>query len=365
MKPSLALLGALALALGLPAASHAAGNSPTLAPLERASDWINGTARPASLAGKVVVVDVFTFGCINCKNVTPNLRTLHRRVSPSDLAIVGVHTPETPYETDRANVVRALKEQNITWPVAIDNAHHLWDAFGVDAWPTQLVYDRSGKLRDVVVGDSQDGRLDAIVRKLISERQPARRVKMREVAASHSERIVLAGGCFWGVEAVFDRVKGVSHVVSGYAGGKAATAHYEIVSTGMTGHAESVEVTYDPSKVSVEQLLRVYFMVAHDPTELNRQGPDEGSQYRSEIYYTTPEQKKAAEAMIASFEKRHAFDKPIVTKVEALPAFYPAEAYHQHFLDRNPTYPYIVYNDLPKLEKLKKTFPDLTVAALK
>jgi len=174
-----------------------------------------------------------------------------------------------------------------------------------------------------------------------------------------SEKVVLAGGCFWGVEAVFDSIKGVSSAVSGYSGGSKMTAHYEIVSTGQTGHAESVEVTFDPSLVSFGQLLKVYFSVAHDPTELNRQGPDEGTQYRSQIYYTTDEQKRIAESYIQQLNAAKVFHKPIVTKVAQLQAFYPAEDYHQHFLEKNPHQAYIVYNDMPKLAKLRQDFPEL------
>jgi peptide-methionine (S)-S-oxide reductase len=174
-----------------------------------------------------------------------------------------------------------------------------------------------------------------------------------------TETAVFAGGCFWGVDAVFKHVKGVVQVVSGYAGGKAPTAHYELVSTGETGHAESVEVTYDPSQVSYRQLLQVFFTVAHDPTELNRQGPDVGSQYRSAIFYESDEQQKAAQAYIAELSHTHLFSKPIVTQVAPLDRFFAAEAYHQNYLAQHMTQPYIVYNDLPKLDKLEKTFPAL------
>ncbi len=173
------------------------------------------------------------------------------------------------------------------------------------------------------------------------------------------QKAVLAGGCFWGVEGVFERLKGVSNVVSGFAGGKAGTAHYEIVSTGTTGHAESVEITYDPSQITYGQLLMVYFSVAHDPTELNRQGPDQGTQYRSSIFYENEEQRKVAEAYIKQLDAAHIYSRPIVTKVVPLNGFYAAEKYHQHFLDNNPNYPYIVYNDLPKLRALKATYPQL------
>jgi peptide-methionine (S)-S-oxide reductase len=177
--------------------------------------------------------------------------------------------------------------------------------------------------------------------------------------ARTTETAVFAGGCFWGVDAVFKHVKGVVQVFSGYAGGKAPTAHYELVSTGETGHAESVEVTYDPSQVSYRQLLQVFFTVAHDPTELNRQGPDVGSQYRSAIFYESDEQRKAAEAYIVELSHTHLFSKPIVTQVVPLDRFFAAEAYHQNYLAQHMTQPYIVYNDLPKLEKLEKTFPAL------
>ena len=170
---------------------------------------------------------------------------------------------------------------------------------------------------------------------------------------------VFAGGCFWGVDAVFRHVKGVSKVVSGYAGGGADTANYETVSTGMTGHAESVEVTYDSSQVSYDDLLKVFFFVAHDPTELNRQGPDSGTQYRSSIFYVNDEQKKMADGYIAQLDQKKAFSEPIVTKVVTLTGFYPAEAYHQNYLALHPDQPYIVINDLPKLERLQKTFPAL------
>jgi peptide-methionine (S)-S-oxide reductase len=182
---------------------------------------------------------------------------------------------------------------------------------------------------------------------------------IKAATAGTEQTAVLAGGCFWGVEAVFARLQGVSDVVSGFAGGSKATAHYEVVSTGTTGHAESVKITYDPAKITYGQLLKIFFAVAHDPTQLNRQGPDEGTQYRSAIFYATPEQKAVAEAYIQQLDAAKLFRHAIVTKVVPLDGFYAAEAYHQHFLDRNPTYPYIVYNDLPKLAQLKKDFPEM------
>ena len=169
---------------------------------------------------------------------------------------------------------------------------------------------------------------------------------------------VFAGGCFWGVQGVFQHVQGVKNAVSGYDGGAASTAQYESVSDGDTGHAESVAVTYDPSTVSYGKLLQIYFSVAHNPTELNRQGPDTGTQYRSAIFAQNAAQQKVAQAYIAQLDAAKAFDKPIVTQIEMGKAFYPAESYHQDFLTENPSYPYIVINDLPKVAQLKKLFPD-------
>lgn len=175
----------------------------------------------------------------------------------------------------------------------------------------------------------------------------------------NSETAVFAGGCFWGVDAVFRHVRGVTAVVSGYAGGGAATAHYDIVSTSTTGHAESVEVTFDPARVTYEELLRVFFTVAHDPTERDRQGPDVGSQYRSVVFYRTPEQHAAVLRMIAQLERETAYPRPIVTEVVPLERFFAAEAYHQDYLAHHLTSPYIVYNDLPKLKLLEERFPKL------
>ncbi len=173
---------------------------------------------------------------------------------------------------------------------------------------------------------------------------------------------VFAGGCFWGLEAVFEHIKGVSDVTSGYSGGAAETADYETVSEGETGHAESVKITFDPAQVSYEQLLKVFFAVAHDPTELNRQGPDSGTQYRSAIFYANDEQKKSAEKYIAELTDKKVFSQPIVTQIVTLDAFYPAEEYHQNYLVRHPNQPYIVANDQPKVANLQKQFPELFVA---
>lgn len=173
-----------------------------------------------------------------------------------------------------------------------------------------------------------------------------------------SEVAVLAGGCFWGVQGVFQHVVGVTRAVSGYAGGDAGTAHYDMVSSGMTGHAESVEITFDPRKISYGRILQIYFSVAHDPTQLDRQGPDTGPQYRSTIFPTSEEQARVAKAYIAQLDQAHVYRDAIVTTVEPGRTFYPAEDYHQDFLALNPGHPYIIINDLPKVANLKRIFPD-------
>jgi peptide-methionine (S)-S-oxide reductase len=170
---------------------------------------------------------------------------------------------------------------------------------------------------------------------------------------------VFAGGCFWGIEAVYRHVKGVTSAVSGYAGGAATNANYEAVGSGTTGHAESVQVTYDPAQVSYGELLRVFFSVAHDPTQLNQQGPDTGTQYRSAIFALDDRQKKVAQAYIGQLDQAKAFSRPIVTEVVMLPAFYPAEAYHQNYAALHPTQPYIAIYDAPKVANLKELFPAL------
>ena len=184
-------------------------------------------------------------------------------------------------------------------------------------------------------------------------------VDIPAASAKGLQTTVFAGGCFWGVEAVFRHVKGVNSAVSGYAGGSSKSPGYEMVSTGITGHAEAVQVTYDPAKVSYGQLLEVFFSVAHDPTQLNRQGPDRGTQYRSAIFTTNDEQKRVAQAYVAQLDSAKAFGRPIVTEIATLPAFYPAEDYHQNYLALHPTQPYIVVNDMPKVANLKTQFPAL------
>ncbi|MGA9773916.1 MAG: peptide-methionine (S)-S-oxide reductase MsrA [Blastocatellia bacterium] len=180
--------------------------------------------------------------------------------------------------------------------------------------------------------------------------------------AKGQQTAIIAGGCFWGIEAVFDHVKGVTNASSGYSGGAAKTAHYDNVSAGDTGHAEAVEITYDPSQISYGQLLKLFFSIAHDPTQLNRQGPDVGTQYRSVIFYSNEEQKRIAESYIDQLNKAKIFDRSVVTEVVALKAFYKAEAYHQDYAVNHPDEPYIRYHDLPKLANLRKEFPELYVS---
>jgi len=177
-------------------------------------------------------------------------------------------------------------------------------------------------------------------------------------ADSDAQTAVLAGGCFWGVQAVFQHTKGVTQVLSGYAGGTKETAQYNVVSSGRTGHAESVQIKFDPRQISYGRILQIYFSVAHDPTQLNRQGPDEGPQYRSAIFYADAAQQQVAQAYIAQLDKAGTFKRPVATQLTPLAGFYPAEAYHQDYATLHPENPYIVYNDLPKVENLKRLFPD-------
>jgi peptide-methionine (S)-S-oxide reductase len=176
--------------------------------------------------------------------------------------------------------------------------------------------------------------------------------------ADATQTAVLAGGCFWGVEAVFERVRGVRNVVSGYAGGEKKTANYPAVGTGLTGHAESVQITFDPKEVSYAEILRIYFAVAHDPTQLDRQGPDTGPQYRSAIFYTNDAERDLARSYIRELDKSGKFRGEIVTRVDPLKAFYPAESYHQDFIAKNPNNAYVVVNDLPKIKNLKRLYPE-------
>jgi peptide-methionine (S)-S-oxide reductase len=178
-------------------------------------------------------------------------------------------------------------------------------------------------------------------------------------AAGPAQTAVLAGGCFWGVQGVFEHVRGVQKVIAGYAGGDKSTAQYETVSSGTTGHAESVKITFDPAEISYGQILQIAFSVVHDPTQLNRQGPDVGTQYRSAIFYGDDAQKRIAEAYISQLDSSHAYSRPIVTRVDPLKGFYPAEDYHQDYLFHNPNAPYIAFFDIPKVENFKKTFPEL------
>jgi len=188
---------------------------------------------------------------------------------------------------------------------------------------------------------------------------PSAAVDSPKASQSGKQTMVVAGGCFWGIQAVFQHVKGVTNATSGYSGGQANTAEYELVSSGQTGHAESVKVTYDPSEITYGELLKIFFSVAHDPTELNRQGPDEGTQYRSVIFYNGDEQKRIAEAYIAQLGAAKVFSNKIVTQVVPLKGFYTAEAYHQDYASNHPTDGYIMFNDAPKVSHLRKAFPEL------
>lgn len=192
-----------------------------------------------------------------------------------------------------------------------------------------------------------------------AEAVPASTLDEPSAAPGTRETAVLAGGCFWGVQGVFQHVKGVSEAMSGYAGGSGATANYDAVSSGTTGHAESVRITYAPSQVTYGQLLRIFFAVVHDPTQLDRQGPDDGSQYRSAIFTQDETQKRIAEAYLAQVARAGVFTDPIVTSIEPGAEFFPAERYHQDYLNSNPAYPYIAFNDMPKLADLKRVFPRL------
>ena len=207
---------------------------------------------------------------------------------------------------------------------------------------------------NTVAGKTEDG---------VTLSKPLPTPPASKTSAKNEQTAVFAGGCFWGLEAVFEHVKGVTNVVNGYSGGASAkTADYETVSTGETGHAESVKIAYDPAQISYRQLLQVFFSVAHDPTELNRQGPDTGTQYRSAIFYADDEQKLAAEKYVAELTAAKTFPRPIVTQIVPLNAFYQAEDYHQDYLAHHPNQPYIVVNDQPKVENLRKQFSDLYVA---
>ncbi|MBA3786607.1 MAG: peptide-methionine (S)-S-oxide reductase MsrA [Acidobacteria bacterium] len=217
---------------------------------------------------------------------------------------------------------------------------------------TAISCSRVGNSIETVVAETRDN--PANTQPIVSK-TPVKIAKGEQTA-------VFAGGCFWGVEAVFEHIKGVSDVTSGYSGGTKQTADYEMVSGGETGHAEAVKVIYDPAQVSYEKLLKVFFAVAHDPTELNRQGPDTGTQYRSAIFYSNDEQKRLAENYVAELTKTKTFAKPIVTQIVALDEFYKAEDYHQDYLVRHPNQPYIVINDQPKVENLRKRFPDMYVS---
>jgi peptide-methionine (S)-S-oxide reductase len=202
-----------------------------------------------------------------------------------------------------------------------------------------------------------------VTQRIANSAEPATKIPApaqdEKVAANHSETAVFAGGCFWGVQGVFEHVRGVTQVAAGYSGGAAGTAQYDTVEEGDTGHAESVQITYDPTQITYGRLLQIFFSVAHNPTELNYQGPDHGTQYRSAVFPVNAEQRSVAQAYITQLQQAHVFSSPVVTHVEAFKGFYPAEAYHQNFLALHPDYPYIAINDMPKITDLKRMFPDI------
>jgi peptide-methionine (S)-S-oxide reductase len=235
---------------------------------------------------------------------------------------------------------------------------------GTTAMRSRLLSDRPRRLSGAVLALAAAGILGV---GLLSGRLPARAEGAEKVlpppavdvpATGATQTAVLSGGCFWGVQGVFEHVRGVRKVLAGYAGGDAGTAHYETVSEGDTGHAESVQVVFDPKQITYGRILQIFFSVALDPTEVNRQGPDTGTQYRSEVFATDLAQHRAAAAYIAQLDQSHAFSRPIATRVDPLPGFYPAEDYHQDYLEHHPDQPYIAYNDIPKVESLKRLFPE-------
>ena len=222
-------------------------------------------------------------------------------------------------------------------------------------------YSRAPKLTAALAGILCTGFIVSCIAVAATVKVPDPQKDEPRASVKGEQVMVLAGGCFWGVQAVFEHVKGVKNVWAGYSGGASSTAEYEMVSTGRTGHAESVQVTYDPSEITYGQLLKVFFSVAHDPTELNRQGPDEGTQYRSAIFFASDSQKEIAQAYIDQLNQGKVFKHSIVTQLTPLKGFYRAEAYHQDYLIQHPDSPYIMFNDLPKLSQLKKQWPDLYV----
>jgi peptide-methionine (S)-S-oxide reductase len=231
----------------------------------------------------------------------------------------------------------------------------IWNRF---SWPAQA-HARRGSLQITLLAFAAIGLLWHVSGRTgeAGTPLPPPEIDSPKSAGSGPETAVLAGGCFWGVQGVFQHTKGVKQVLAGYSGGEKARARYEQVGTGQTGHAESVQIIYDPREISYGEILRIYFSVAHDPTQLNRQGPDSGSQYRSAIFYADATQQRIAQAYVAQLEQAHLFTQPIVTRIDPLKGFYPAEAYHQDFLVRHPDHPYVFVNDLPKIENLKRLFP--------
>jgi len=418
--------------------------------LSGAVKWLNSPPlTDAALKGKVVLIDFWTYSCINCLRELPYVRAWTEKYKDHGLVVIGVHAPEFAFERNVDNVKQAVAQLKLDFPIAIDNDYAIWRAFDNEYWPAEYFVDARGRIRYHQFGEGDYATSERIIQELLvaaaqtdvptglvtvnasgaeaasdakDDQSPetyigyaqaehfaspggvaqgaahvytvgtpalnqwgltgdwtvagdratldepgggivfrfhARDLHLEPAGQRTSEVAVLAGGCFWGVQGVFQHVAGVTSAVSGYAGGSEATAHYETVSTGTTGHAESVRIIFDPRRISYGRLLQIYFSVAHDPTDLNRQGPDVGTQYRSAIFPQNEEQARLAAAYIAQLGRAQVFAAPIVTRVEPGKAFYPAEAYQQNYLTENPDSLYIVINDLPKLAALKRGFPTL------
>lgn len=343
-----------------------------LPPLDGAVQWLNSAPLTAEqLKGKVVLIDFWTYSCINCLRTLPYVKAWADKYRDQGLVVIGVHAPEFAFERDVKNVTEAMTDLGIHYPVAIDNDYKIWRAFDNQYWPAHYFADAKGQIRYHHFGEGAYDESERVIQALLREAgnrqitndlidasgngvQQAAEVgevkspetylgfefagedavsiappqKDETVSASGSETAVLADGGFWGVQGVFQHMQGVKQVVSGYAGGKPDTALYERVSEGDTGHAKSIEITFDPSQVSYGTLLQIFFSVAHNPTELNRQGPDNGTQYRSAIFAESPEQQAVAQAYIAQLDAAKSFNAPIVTKVEQYNGFYPADSHH-------------------------------------
>jgi len=359
-----------------------------LAPtLDGATQWLNSA--PLSLAGlrgKVVLVDFWTYSCAKCLRALPHVRAWAEKYKDRGLVVVGVHSPEFAYERNLDNVKRAVANQAITYPVAVDNAYTLWRAFQNRYWPAHYLIDAEGRIRHRQFGEGQYDQSERIIQQLLREAElsaitdgvaavragggkAASRIRsipepLLDQTAAAGEQVAVFAGCnFWSVQGVFQHVRGVTRAVAGYAGGSAANASYSAVITGTTGHAEAVHLTYDPDAISYGELLRIYFSVAHDPTQLDRQGPDRGPHYRSAIFPQNEEQAQVARAYIKQLNAAHIYPVAIVTNIEPGKPFFPAEEEHQNYMAHHPSEPYIVSNALPKVERLRALFPERFRAA--